>query len=210
MQLAAPTATQLAATQLAAPTAAPLLPIMSVRPNQMGYFAGAPSNFYPQSNQFPYMANPSWEASQREQLLQNQLLQERQQFEAWKARQAQPQPQVTQGQAPPVPLELTVIVIAPDKDVEVILVRSASTKRAAPRDQASTNVSKRVRSSTSTSHRSLSTRRDYPRGTSTVTKPSQASPKRDEDRAAHAWGLEVFKANMTSILADMLKSSLTK
>ena len=73
MQLAAPTAMQLAATQLAAmqfaaPTAAPLLPIMSVRPNQMGYFAGAPSNFYPQSNQFPYMANPSLEASQREQL----------------------------------------------------------------------------------------------------------------------------------------------
>ena len=88
MQLAAPTAAQLAATQLAAPTATPLLPIMSVRPNQMGYFAGAPSNFYPQSNQFPYMAIPSWEASQREQILQNQLLQERQQFEAWKARQA--------------------------------------------------------------------------------------------------------------------------
>ena len=42
----------------------------------MDYFAGAPSDFYPQSNQFPYMANPSWEASQREQLLQNQLLQE--------------------------------------------------------------------------------------------------------------------------------------
>ena len=77
MQLAAPTAAQLAATQLAAPTATPLLPIMSVRPSQMGYFAGA-----------PYMANPSWEASQREQILQNQLLQERQQFEAWKARQA--------------------------------------------------------------------------------------------------------------------------
>ena len=77
----------------------------------MGYCAGAPSNFYPQGNQFPYMANPSWEASQREQLLLNQLLQERQQFEAWKARQAQPQPQVAQGQAPPlVPLEPTVIV----------------------------------------------------------------------------------------------------
>ena len=57
------------------------------------------------------MANPSWEASQREQLLQNQLLQDHQQFEAWKARQAQPQKQVVQGQAPPlVPLEPTVIV----------------------------------------------------------------------------------------------------
>ena len=68
-QLAAPTAIkpaaltsmQVAATQLAASAATPLLPIMSVRPNQMGYFAGAPSNFYSQSNQFPYMANPSWE-----------------------------------------------------------------------------------------------------------------------------------------------------
>ena len=69
-------ATQLTATQLAAPTATPLLPIMSVRPNQMGYFAGAPSNFYSQSTQFPYMANPSCEASQREPFLQSQLLQE--------------------------------------------------------------------------------------------------------------------------------------
>ena len=66
IQPAALTATQIAATQLAASAATPLLPIMSVRPNQMGYFAGAPSNFYSQSNQFPYMANPSWEVSQWE------------------------------------------------------------------------------------------------------------------------------------------------
>ena len=120
-QLAAPTALQPAAptvTQLAAPTATPLLPIMSARPNQMGYFAGAPSNFYPQSNQFPYMTNPSWEASQREQLLQNQLLLERQLFEAWRACQAQSL--VAQGQAPPlVPLEPTVTVKVPDNNVEV-------------------------------------------------------------------------------------------
>ena len=50
MSLAAPTATQLAAPtamQLAAmqPAATPLLPIMSVRPNQKGYCAGAPSKF---------------------------------------------------------------------------------------------------------------------------------------------------------------------
>ena len=147
----------------------------------MGYFAGGPSNFYPQSNQFPCMANLSWEASQREQLLQNQFLQERQQFEAWKARQAQPQPQVAQGQAPPlVPLEPTVIVKAPDNDVEVISVRS-SAKRAAPRDQASTKVSKRARSSASTSRRSLSPSRDYPGGTDSATKPSQASPRCAEE-----------------------------
>ena len=117
--------------QLTAPAATLLLPILSVRPNQMGYFAGAPSNFYSQSNQFPYMANPFWEASQREQFLQNQLLQVRQQFEAWKARHAQPQ--VAQRKAPPlVPWEPTVIVKAPDEDVEVISVRSASAKKAVP------------------------------------------------------------------------------
>ena len=77
-----PTATGLAASQPAATqlTAMPPLSTMSVRPDQMGYFTGTPS-FY-QSNQFPYMANPSWEASQREQFLQNQLLQEHQPFEA--------------------------------------------------------------------------------------------------------------------------------
>ena len=69
------------------------------------------------------MANPSWEASQREQFLQNQLLQERQQFEAWKARQAQPQPQIAQGQTPPlVPLKPTIMVKVPDNDVEIISV----------------------------------------------------------------------------------------
>ena len=63
----------------------------------------------------------------------------------------------------------------------------------------------------SKSRRSLSPRRDYPRGTSTVTKPSQASSKHDEDRPVHAQDLEVFKANMTSMLADMHKSpSLSK
>ena len=207
-----PSATQLAATQLAAPTATPLLSTMSVRPDQMGYFIGAP-NFYPQSNQFPYMANLSWEASQREQFLQNQLLQECQQFEAWKARQAQPQPQpqIMQGQAPPlVPLEPTVMVKAPDKDVKIISVRSSSAKRAGPRDQASTNVPKRARSSASTSCRYLSPRRDYPRGTDTAMKPAQASPSCAEDRPVHAQDLEVFKADMTSMLADMLNSSLAK
>ena len=32
--------------------------IMSTRPNQMGYFTGAPSAFNTQSTQFPYMSNP--------------------------------------------------------------------------------------------------------------------------------------------------------
>ena len=115
-----------------------------------------------------------------------------------------------QGQAPSVPLEPTVIVKAPDNDVEVNSVRSATAKRAAPRDQASTYVSKCARSSASTSRRSLSSSRDYPRGTDSATKPSQASPKRAEDRPVHAQDLEVFKADMTSMLADMLNSSLAK
>ena len=127
----------------------------------------------------------------------------------WKARQAQPQPQVAQGQAPP--LEPTVIVKAPDNDVEVISLRSASAKRAAPPwDQASAKVSKRARSSASTSRRSLSPSREYPRGTDSATKPSQASPRRAEDRPVHAQDLEIFKADMTSMLADMLNSSLAK
>ena len=44
-----PAATHFAPTQLAAPTAMPLLSTMSVRPGQMSYFTGTP-NFYSQSN----------------------------------------------------------------------------------------------------------------------------------------------------------------
>ena len=60
----APTAVPLISISPTAPTAKPLLPIMSVRPNQMGYLTGAPSGFYAQVTQFPYMSNPSWEVSQ--------------------------------------------------------------------------------------------------------------------------------------------------
>ena len=52
----------------------------------------------------------------------------------------------------------------------------------------------------STCRRSLSPSQDYPMGTDTATKPSQASPRR----------AEVFKADMTSMLADMLNSSFAK
>ena len=51
--------------------------------------------YYGQGNQFPLMPNPSWMMSEREQMLQQQLLQERQQFEAWRASQAQPQPSIS-------------------------------------------------------------------------------------------------------------------
>ena len=70
------------------PSTAPLpyaaMHAMSARPFPKGY--------YDQGNQFPLMPNPNW-MSEREQMLQHQLLQERQQFEAWRASQAQPQPQ---------------------------------------------------------------------------------------------------------------------
>ena len=97
-------------------------------------------------------------------MLQDQLLQERQQFEASKARHAQPQ--VSQMSAPPiVPSGPTISEKAKiDDDVEVISVRSASAKRARPRDQAGVNVSRRARSSASTSCRSLSPCRDYLEG----------------------------------------------
>ena len=61
------------------------MPARSARPSY-------PMGYYGQSNQFPLMPNPNW-MSEREQMLQHQLLQERQQFEAWRASQAQPQPQ---------------------------------------------------------------------------------------------------------------------
>ena len=47
-------------------------------------------------------------------------------------------------------------------------------------------------------------------GTCTATRPSQASPKRAEHRPAPAQELEAFKADMTSMLSDMLQSSLSK
>ena len=77
-----------------------------------------------------------------------------------------------------------------------MMLMSASFRRPRPGDQATVKAPKRARS-TSTSRRSISPSRDYPRGTSTATRPSQASPKRAEDRPAPAQDLEAFKAEMT-------------
>ena len=125
-------------------------------------------------------------------MLQQQLLQERQQFEAWRASQAQPQP----------PISLSGLPFKVGDDVEVNARRSASAKRARPEDQVTDKV-KRARSA-STSRRPPSPKRDYPRGTCTATRPSQASPKRAEHKLASAQDLEAFKADMTSMLSDML------
>ena len=118
-----------------------------------------------------------------------------------RASQAQPQPQP--------PISSSGLPIKVEDDVEIILVRSASAKRPRPKDQATDKAPKRARS-VSKSRRSLSPRRNYPRGTCTATRPSQASPKRAEDRPAPAQDLEAFKADMTSMLSDMLQSSLSK
>ena len=79
------------------------------------------------------------------------------------------------------PLVLRGFQFKVEDDVEIISVRSASAKRPRPKDQATDRAPKCARSA-STSCRSLSPRRDYPRGTCTATRPSQACPKRAEDR----------------------------
>ena len=121
------------------PYTAPLpyaaIPAMLARPSY-------PMGYYGQGNQFPLMPNPIW-MSLRDQMLQHQLLQERQQFEAWRASQAQPQPPIS-------PLGLPIKV---DDDVEIFSVRSASAKRPRPKDQAAVKALKHARSA-STSRRS--------------------------------------------------------
>ena len=134
-------------------------------------------------------------------MLQQQFyLQERQQFEAWRASQAQPLPQ------PPISSSGLPSKVGGDVDINV--ERSASTTRARPEKQ-TTDETKRARSA-STSRRSPSPKRDYPRGTCTATRPSQASPKRAEHTLTPAQDLEAFKADMTSMLSDMLQASLSK
>ena len=97
------------------------MPAMSARPF-------LPISYYGQGNQFPFVPNPNLMFSEREQMLHQQLIQERQQFEAWRASQPQPQP--------PISLSGPVQV---GGNVEIIKERSASTstKRARPEDQVS-------------------------------------------------------------------------
>ena len=169
------------------------MPAMSARPT-------LPMGYYGQGNQFPLMPNPNWMITEREQMLQQQLLQERQQFEAWRASQAQPHPQPPiSSSGPPVKV---------GDDVDISAGRSASAKRARPEDQV-TDKAKRARSA-STSRRSPSPKRDYPRVTCTATRPSQASPKPAEQTLTSAQDLEAFKADMTLMLSDMLQASHSK
>ena len=126
------------------PYAAPYanMPAMSARP-------AGPMGYYGQGSQFPFVPNPGW-MTEEQLLQQQQLLREKQEFDAWRASQAQaniqPQPQITSEG--PVPAETNV-----DNSQG-----SASVARARPEDQITSKAkAKRARSaSTSHMHRSPS------------------------------------------------------
>ena len=100
--------------------------------------------------------------------------------------------------------------------------RSQSSDRVQP-------VAKRAKSATITSQRSLSPRRDYPRGTCTITMPREtressiisktstatkpastiALPVSVEYRPIQAQDLANFKTHMTSLIKDWIQSSLS-
>ena len=165
------------------------MPAMSARPTEpMGYFG--------QGGQLPFMLT-------EEQLLhQQQLLREKQEFDAWRASQAQAK---TQSQ----PQMLSEAEVNVEHNVDSS-ERSAGVARARPQDQVTKQAKAKRAGSASTSRRSPSPKRGYPRGTCTVTRPSQASPRKAEYTVAPAQDLEAFKADMTSMLSDMLQASFQK
>ena len=176
-----------AAQQYIAPYNNNNIPTMSARPAEpIGYFG--------QAGHFPLMLT-------QEQLLhQQQLLREKQEFDAWRASRAQAK---TQPQA----------LAEAEANIEVNVDSSegsASVARARPQDQVTKQAKAKRAGSTSTPRRSPSPKRDYPRGTCTVTRPSQASPRKAEHTVTPAQDLEAFKADMTSMLSDMLQTSFQK
>ena len=164
------------------------MPAMSARPAE-------PMGFFGQGGQLPFMLT-------EEQLLhQQQLLREKQEFDAWRASRAQ-----AKTQSQPQALSEAEVNIEVNVDSE----RSAGVARARPQDQVTKQAKAKRAGSTSTSRRSPSPKRDYPRGTCTVTRPSQASPRKAEHTVAPAQDLEAFKADMTSMLSDMLQASFQR
>ena len=160
-------------------------PAMSARPTEpMGYFG--------QGGQLPFML------TQEQLLQQQQLLREKHEFDAWRASRAQAK---TQSQ-PQIFSEAEMNVDSSE--------RSASVARARPKDQVTKKAKAKRAGSASTSQRSPSPKRDYPRGTCTVTRPSQASPRKAEHTVTPAQDLESFKADMTLMLSDMLQASFKK
>ena len=73
-----------------------------------------PMGYYGQGNQFPLMPNPNW-MSEREQMLQHELLQEGSSLKLGEPSQA--------------PISSSGLLIKVEDDVEIISVRSASAKR---------------------------------------------------------------------------------
>ena len=178
-----------AAQQYIAPYNNNNIPAMSARPAEpIGYFG--------QAGHFPLMLT-------QEQLLhQQQLLREKQEFDAWRASRAQAKTQ-SQPQA----------LAEAEANIEVNVDSSegsASVARARPQDQVTKQAKAKRAGSTPTPRRSPSPKRDYPRGTCTVTRPSQASPRKAEHTVTPAQDLEAFKADMTSMLSDMLQTSFQK
>ena len=178
------------------PYAAPYatMPAMSARP-------AGPMGYYGQGSQFPFVPNPGW-MTEEQLLQQQQLLREKQEFDAWRASRAQaniqPQPQITSEG--PVPAETNVDISQ----------GSASVARARPEDQITSKAKAKRARSASTSRRSPSPKRDYPIWPCTATRPSQASPRKAEQTVTPAQDLEAFKADMTSMLSDMLQASFSK
>ena len=164
------------------------MPAMSARPAE-------PMGFFGQGGQLPFMLT-------EEQLLhQQQLLREKQEFDAWRASRAQ-----AKTQSQPQALSEAEVNIEVNVDSE----RSAGVARARPQDQVTKQAKAKRVGSTSTSRRSPSPKRDYPRGTCTVTRPSQACPRKAEHTVDPAQDLEAFKADMTSMLSDMLQASFQR
>ena len=132
------------------------MPAMSARPTEpIGYFG--------QGGQLPFLLT-------EEQLLQQQqLLREKQEFDAWRASRAQAK---TQSQ--------TQIFSEAEVNVEVNVDSSERSASARPQDQVTKQAKAKRAGSASTSRRSPSPKRDYLRGTCTVTRPSQASPRKAE------------------------------
>ena len=172
------------------------MPAMSTTTRPSG-----PMGYYGQGSQFPFVPSPGW-LTEEQLLQQQQLLREKQEFDAWRASRAQaniqPQPHITSEG--PVPAESSVDSYQ----------RSASVARARPEDQITTRAKAKHARSASTPRRSPSPKRDYPTGTCTATRPSQASPWKAEQTVSPAQDLEAFKADMTLMLSDMLQASLSK
>ena len=117
---------------------------MSARP-------ATPMGYYGQGNQFPFAPNPGWMTD--EQLFQQQqLIREKQEFDAWRASRAQaniqPQPKITSEG--PLPAETHV-----DNSQG-----SASVARARPEDQITSKAKAKRARSASTSRRSPTPKRD--------------------------------------------------